>query len=304
MNYLDLKKAKKCYLEGGNIMEFLKKEYKDLGNTSRIIEIAYELQAGSYIELTNKNRKRFDLYTMELSKFLKPHLKENSSLLDVGTGELTVLSLLLNHLPINNLDIYAFDISWSRLFKGEKFFKKNYEKKNNTLKWFVADMKNIPLHSKSIDVVMSNHSLEPNGHNLQSLLKEILRVAKHKCILFEPSYELNSLEGKARMDKLGYIKDIEGNVNRLGGKVLDITLIKNSSNPTNPGACYVIEPPKSHVRYLEKKSRFTVPGTDLILEKEDNYYSSPDTGLFYPILKNIPILKDDKGILGSAFFEQ
>ena len=45
---------------------------------------------------------------------------------------------------------------------------------------------------------------------LEALLRELFRVTKKKLVLFEPSYELNSEEGKVRMDRLGYIKDIEG----------------------------------------------------------------------------------------------
>ena len=41
-------------------------------------------------------------------------------------------------------------------------------------------------------------------------------MAKRKLILFEPSYELNSKDGQKRMDSLGYVKNIEGEVDKLG----------------------------------------------------------------------------------------
>ena len=85
-------------------------------------------------------------------------------------------------------------------FKLVKFFKDNTKHKTNLLYPFVADIKSIPLASNSIDVITSCHALEPNGKSLNLLLKELFRVAKNKLILFEPSYELNSKEGKRRKD--------------------------------------------------------------------------------------------------------
>jgi len=171
----------------------------------------------------------------ELNKFLLP----SSTLLDIGSGELTNLTLIINKLK-NIRKVFAFDISWSRIYKGLNFFKNNLKKKNNLIYPFVADIKSIPLASKSIDTITSCHSLEINGGNLHILLKELFRVAKDKIILFEPSYELNSKEGKKRMKKLGYIKGIEKEVIKLGGKMKSVKLIVDPSNSLNPTACYVI----------------------------------------------------------------
>jgi serine/threonine protein kinase len=68
--------------------------------------------------------------------------------------------------------------------------------------------------------------LEPNGGKLKELLMELFRVTADKLILFEPCYEINTQEGKDRMDKLGYIKNIEGVVGELGGKVIDKIVVK------------------------------------------------------------------------------
>lgn len=299
-SYLD--KARKVYAENNNVTEFLKNELQKDYNTDEIIEIAYDLQAGNYIKNTNQNRANKDLYACELADILKPHLEHQSSLLDVGTGELTTLSLILNQINNMLLNVFAFDISWSRLYKGLSFFEQNCNNKNIKLQTFVADIKCIPLPSKSIDIVTSNHALEPNRNNLENLLKEIFRVAKNKCIFFEPSYELNCDEGKRRMDKLGYIKNIEGTVSNIGGKVIDIKLLKNIENILNPTACFIIEPPKTLSTSEQKEIKFTVPGTDINLVKEECFYKSSDTGLVFPILKNIPILKNKYGVLATALF--
>ena len=302
MNHFNLTKARQIYSEGKNVTEFLREEFQEKDNTSEIIEIAYDLQAGSYIDFVNADRQRANIYANELAGLLEPHLLNQSSLLDVGTGELTTLSLLLNNLQTQMSQIFAFDISWSRLYKGKDFFHKNCNSKSVILNPFVADIKQIPLCSKSVDIVTSSHALEPNGRELSILLNEIFRVTKNKCILFEPSYELNSEEGKRRMEKLGYIKDIEGTVKSLGGRVLDIQLIKNVGNTLNPTACFVIEPPKLVSEVDHNKPRFSVPGTDFLLNREGQFFTSLDTGLLFPVLHDIPILKSEVGILGTALF--
>tara|TARA_B110000259_G_C14018835_1_gene402317 strand:+ start:513 stop:1421 length:909 start_codon:yes stop_codon:yes gene_type:complete len=302
MKYTDIVEAKKIYKKKQNVTEHLRKQYNVKNNSSEIIEIAYDLQAGSYIENTIKNRtnqeKTSALIASELNKFLLPR----STLLDIGSGELTNLTLILNNL--NKIrKVFAFDISWSRIFKGVKFFKDNSKHKINLLYPFVADIKSIPLASNSIDVITSCHALEPNGRNLNLLLKELFRVAKDKLVLFEPSYELNSKEGKRRMEKYGYVKGIEKEVIKLGGIVKNIKLIGDPANSLNPTACYVISVNKKK-KYGHKKSpKFTIPGSDFELKRSDNFMISKDTGLSFPILKKIPILKSELAILSTALFD-
>lgn len=300
MNFLDIVEAKKIYKEGGNIMKYLRKKFNTPNNTSQIIEIAYDLQTGSYIDYVNSNPKKAQSYAKELSYILKSHLVSGDTLLDVGTGEITTLTFLLNNIDIDLSSVLAFDISWSRLSKGMQFHKDN-KKTKISLITFVADIKEIPLHANCVDVVTSNHALEPNGKNLGSLLNDLFRITKKKLVLFEPSYELNSGEGKARMDSLGYIKDIEGEVAKLGGKLLDIIPIINVDNPLNPTACYVIEPPKACITGLDEPM-FCVPGTNLKLKRNSSFLFSEDTGLVFPILDGIPILRTKSAILATAKF--
>ena len=172
-----------------------------------------------------------------------------------------------------------------------------------SLEIFVADIKEIPLHGKCIDVVTSSHALEPNGRNLVLLLKDLFRITKRKLILFEPSYELNSKEGKDRMDSLGYIKNIEAEVEKLGGKVTDIIPICEVSNPLNPTACYVIEPPTVKSVTLDSPV-YCVPGTDFKIENNGSFLLSKDTGLLFPILDGIPILRTNSAILAMAKFKK
>lgn len=302
MKPIDLHDAWKIYNKGNNVTEYLKKKFFKSHNTSEIIEIAYDLQAGTYIKFAKSNMKYLDLYTKKLSRILDDHFTNNNSLLDIGTGELTTLTFILNNMIKKPSKVFAFDLSWSRLIKGKKFFKKNIRNNKIKLSLFSADIEFIPLHSKCIDFIISNHALEPNGGNLKKLLNELFRVAKKKVILFEPSYELNSSKGKKRMDKLGYIKNISSVVKELGGELIDIIPIEQTLNPLNPTACYVINPP-----IIKKKKTnkiiFCTPGTDFLLKKELGFYISKENGLAYPIFKGIPILKNSSKIIVTANFK-
>ena len=298
MKFIDVLEAKSIYQKGENVTQYLRTKFGSEDNTSQIIEIAYDLQAGSYIDDVESNRDKAERYATELSEILTEHLESGDSILDVGTGEITTLTLVLNEVGIELSDILALDISWSRLSVGMNFHREN-RKIKLPLKPFVADIKEIPLHEKCVDVVTSSHALEPNGKNLETLFRELFRVTKKKLVLFEPSYELNSEEGKVRMDRLGYIKDIEGMVSKLGGKVLDVIPIQNIGNPLNPTACYIIEPPIQSIKHLDAVT-FCVPGTNFKLEADGQYLFSKDTGLVFPILDEIAVLKTTSAILATS----
>jgi ubiquinone/menaquinone biosynthesis C-methylase UbiE len=301
MNYLDIAEAREEYRRGNNITRYLRRKFEESENTSGIIEIAYDLQSGSYIDAVKADMNQALTYASELSDILNKHLTNGESLMDVGAGEITTLTLVLNKLEVELGKTLAFDISWSRLYRGIEFHRENNENDGVAVEAFVADMKTIPLHSKCIDVVTSSHALEPNGNNLGQLLSELFRVTKKKLVLFEPSYELNSLEGKQRMDSLGYIKNLEGEVEQLGGNVVEVIPIQSTVNPLNPTACYVIEPPLDNADSVDLPA-YCVPGTNYMLERDDTFLTSRDTGLVFPILEEIPILRANSAILATAKF--
>jgi len=172
------------------------------------------------------------------------------------------------------------------------------------IKPFVAEISEIPLPNKSINITTSSHALEPNGGRLKDLMIELFRVTINKLVLFEPCFEINTDEGKIRMERLGYIKNIDGIVQELGGKIIEKIVIKNISNPINPTVCFVIIPPSnselSNTHFHNSKIFYSVPGTEIPLEKVKKFYFSEKVGLCYPILNGIPILKSSTAILASS----
>lgn len=298
--YADIQLARQAFREGKNVTETLKRQLGTNENSAEIIEIAYDLQAGSYIKSVEANRQYATSYTREMADILGPHLSPGDRLLDVGTGELTTLSLLVSQLHANFDKIYAFDISWSRIWKGLSFAQQNMGANFSKLAPFVGDINEIPLLSKSIDVVISSHALEPNGGREQDLLRELFRVTKKKLLLFEPCYEINSAEGKQRMDRLGYIKNLDAAVDALGGQLVEKIQMKNVANPLNPTVCYVIVPPASSEQPASGECIFSSPETNEPLTEEDGFFFSAKLGVSYPIIKGIPILRSNAAILTTA----
>lgn len=304
LKYFDVISARKAYLDGENVTTFLRKQMGMEKNTPQIIELAYDIQAGTYIEFAKNNRSYLERYASEVVDILQHYSNGAESFLDVGTGEMTTLTSIVNLMKKTPERIYAFDISWSRVHKGISYARENMNIDKNRILPFVADISEIPLHDNSISVITSSHALEPNGGRLEDLMSELFRVAKDIIILFEPCYEINSDEGKRRMDELGYIKNVDGVVEKIGGTLLDKIAIENISNPLNPTACFVIYPPKNgnaNTSCREKNvSGFSVPGTDFPLERIDDFFFSENTGLSFPIIKSIPVLKSSAGVLTSS----
>ena len=102
------------------------------------------------------------------------------------------------------------------------------------------------------------------------------------------------------MDKLVYIKGMERTASKLGGKVVDVVPIKTTfGNALNPTACYIIEPPRQNTKHLEEVT-FCVPGTNFKLEADGHFLFSKDTGLVFPILEQIAVLKNTSAILATS----
>ena len=306
-NHPNILEAKKAYKKGINLISELQSQSGCKLNLSSIIEFSYDIQAGSYIEAAKDNMDYLLRYSNELAEIISSKIKETDSILDVGTGEMTTLSHVLSSLDKNPAHCYALDISWSRIFKGLDYAKNNMGINFSNLTPFVADIREIPLLDKSINITISNHALEPNGKNIKNLICELFRVTSDLLILFEPCYEINSKAGKERMDLLGYIKDIDGVIKGLGGLMIKKIKIINVANPLNPTVCFLIQPPPVAVerkKIISCRDILSVPGTNIPLKSDGEFYFSHETGLFFPILKSIPILKSQNAILGSALFDE
>jgi len=296
---IDLKELKQVFSNGDNIISYLKRKEKDDFNLIQAIEIAYDLQSGSYVDYYNNNQENWKIECSEYVKILKQHLKVGDRVLDCGTGEMTILFGTFNKNLLKNMKIYCFDISLSRILYGRQFLNKNaYSALIKSVVPFVADINAIPLMNKSMDVIFSMHGLEPNHGKEKNILKEIFRVARRKVILFEPCFEKNSIEGQKRMEEHGYIRNLTKHIEDLGGVIEDIIkLDKASKNPLNKTYAYIIKPSLMEEDSFNE-SLFTCPinQSKLNVERKDCYYSS-DSMSIYPIISSIPILKKEAALI-------
>ena len=161
----------------------------------------------------------------------------------------------------------------------------------------------IPFLDNSIDVVYTFHSIEPNGGNEESILKELYRVTKKYLILFEPDYNGTNEKNRARMDSLGYCKDLKKIALKLGYNIVLEKKFINNLNENNPTNIIIIKKDTS-IRTEENQNIYACPKykTPLKLYKNQAYYSEKSL-LMYPIIDNIPCLRIENGILSSKLFD-
>ncbi len=299
MNYLkNLKEIKQKYLDGANLIEYLKKTGHYQEGFSEAIMISYDIQSGSYTEGDMKRPEVRDHYTNALAKVIN-QLSPFESIMEAGVGEATTISKLLGKLAQQNYKAYGFDISWSRI----KYAHKNCQKKalfDTTL--FTGDLFNAPLQDNSIDLVYTLHSIEPNGGREKEALEELYRIARKYLVLLEPIYEWADEEGKARMDKLGYVRNLKNVIADLGYNMIEYRQFNYSVNPLNPTGLIVIE----KVNIFEDEISFPLacPVTKQPLKKIKDCYYCEESLLAYPIIDEIPCLLPQNAIVATHFLDE
>ena len=195
MNRYDAREICALFDRGENVVEWINSREGAEHNSTTAIMYAYDSQAGNYTRQLDNRRTR-DLkdtigqYLAAILDGLAP-----DSLLEAGTGEATSLVPILRHLKKKPAHVLGFDLSLSRLL----FARKNLTASgNNDAVLFAAKSDRIPLLSASVDVVLTIHALEPNHGYEDVILAELLRVARRRLVLVEPSYEMASPGSRAR----------------------------------------------------------------------------------------------------------
>jgi ubiquinone/menaquinone biosynthesis C-methylase UbiE/uncharacterized protein YbaR (Trm112 family) len=285
---------RRAYAHGENAMEFARQKLGRNENLSVATLIAYDLQAGTYIDhaLADPDGKR--RWCSQLAGLVAEHLPSGGSIMEVGSGEATTLAGLLEALPGVPSTALGFDISWSRSAHGRNWIARS----GQTAELFVADLFHIPLADASVDVVYTSHSLEPNGGRERSALIELLRVARRAVVLVEPIFELASAEAQQRMLHHGYIRNLRAIAEDLGYTVSDYRLLDFYVNPLNPSGVVRIE--KASAGKVEPPA-WRCPLTHTQLTRSASAFVSRDTGLVYPVLDGIPLLCRDHAVLASAY---
>jgi ubiquinone/menaquinone biosynthesis C-methylase UbiE len=214
----------------------------------------------------------------------------------VGCGEATTLSGVLKHLNILPEKVFGFDISWSRCAHGIEWLTENYVSAN----LFVSDLFEIPIEDSSIDIVYTSHSLEPNGGREEAAIRELLRVARDLVVLVEPLYELANSEAQSRMQKHGYVRNLKKTAELLGASVIDYRLLDYCGNSLNPSGLVIMAKNKKN-EIKDSKTFWRCPVTHSKLTASNQGYYSQSTGIAYPVLGGIPLLRSCHAIVASSF---
>lgn len=277
-----------------NFQEHLSASLNKLKYDKEIIASAYDLQTGCYIESYKSDRGWYDAYQRVLSKQISKIITTGDSILDAGAGELNNSMGIFKNLE-NLVSAYvACDASFSRLNAGYGAFESAW---TNKFGIFCSYMSTLPLSSSSVDWVFTSHGLEPNNEFASEILSEFSRVAAKGVILFEPDYENSSEAAKARMDKLKFVKNIPKKLESAGFELIEHIPLEISRKKVNPTSCFVAvkkcrKAPSDQCGNLT----FTFPGTDCELTNQDSGLHSLEYSAWFPVLKNIPILRRDKAI--------
>lgn len=298
MEYNDLRPALEAYRRGDNVTETLRQLLNSPTNSPEIIEVAYDLQAGTYVDYVRQDETGWRNRIDEMGGILAPYLANCDSILDAGTGELTTFAGLAATVYPPSVCSYACDLSWSRLKVGQGFVAaRTPEGVRQRLTVFVADMMRLPFCSSAIDVVWTSHAIEPNGGRERQILRELLRVTRQTLVLFEPSYEAGDNEAKARMERLGYVRGLPEAIAAEGGEVLERVPLRYVANPLNPTVALIVRPPSSDAKTT---GIWACPATGLPMEVRDDCYWSSRSLLAYPVLGGIPILRKEAAILAAG----
>jgi uncharacterized protein YbaR (Trm112 family) len=297
-NQIDLSEIRRLYRDGVNIMTHLKRSLGTRYNTDELVEISYDMQAGSYVRFVEANPARAVAYQNEVATVLGGVIETGDSVIDVGTGEMTTLAPVAALCYADVSMGYAVDISLSRLAVGRKYLRGTlHESVSRRIQPVVATMFKLPLADGGVDVVWTSHALEPNGGRELEAIAELARVARKYLVLFEPSYERNSPEGRQRMEQLGYVRNLEGVLAEVPGlELVDVIKMVRTENELNPTYAHVIRKTSGE---RAADSLLRCPVTHGALVQRAGYLYSAKALLAYPVIEGIPVLRPDKGICAS-----
>lgn len=279
--------------EGKNIIEWFRARENEINASPTAIAYSYDAQAGSYTAALR------DPATASLKKAVGKKLAELfdnfslESMLEAGTGEATTFVEVLKAMQKRPKDLFAFDISFSRLLFGHKHLIANGI---DDVTLFTGSLDRIPVSDSSVDVVFTFHAIEPNHGQEEAILRELLRVARRFLILVEPSYELGNAETRVRIDRLRYVKGLPSVLEGLGCAPKRLERWELDANPENQAALIVVE---KHPEQPQSSIEFISPISGRPLVRKNDCWFCPEDGHAFPVISGIPCLLVDNGILAS-----
>lgn len=234
---------------------------------------------------------------------LVPYLEGFKTILDAGVGEATTLAPVMKRLGAS-VRAFGFDASVSRLL----WARKNLVSSTESPVLFVADTAEIPLCDASVELVLSVHSIEPNGGKEPALLTELLRVAGRRLVLIEPSTTYASEAQLERMRRLGYCMDLPEALGALGANIALHEPWPVNSNPDNAADIIVVDlapqvvamDPQSGVC---DEPELVAPSSLADLVPVDAGLYSVHDGLYFPVVGGLPVLTRAQAVIATQLLD-
>jgi len=291
-----LTQARRVYDEGRNVTKWFNEQ--GISITEELIAMVYDFQAGTYTREARANPENKRLFSAEIASGIRSlsEFFEVNSILDCGTGEGTTLAPLLEELDFEGA-VLGFDASISRT----SWALENLSQLGN-VELFVAEISNIPLANRSVDLVLSVHALEPNGGFEYPLIAELARVSARYVVLVEPDFEAATPDQKTRMTELGYIRGLGDHFERAGLRVLEKRKMVENGNPLNTASLWLCEKLENSSGWNQQSDKslagipYVQPGTLEPLELFRGGWRTQE-GITYPILNGLPLLRLRDGAL-------
>jgi hypothetical protein len=286
-----------AYMLGENAMAWARANSTVSDNTLVSTLIAYDLQAGTYVDAARKNPVYIDLWCKQLAELLNPYITQGDYILEVGVGEATTLTGVMNAISCVDFSAFGFDLSWSRVAVGQKWAVEN----SVTPCLFVGDLFSIPLADNSMDIVYTSHSLEPNGGKEEAAIKELFRIARKAVVLVEPCYELAPENAQQRMRDHGYVRGLKAAAEALGANVIEHRLLDICSNPLNPSGVIILSKPSALTGRNQSFARgsWQCPLTGVPLTDNGDYFYAESVGIAYPVMQGLPLLRPEHAVIAS-----
>jgi len=295
-----LEGMKAAHARGENAMAWARRELNLDTNQITATLIAYDLQAGGYIEEAKRDPSVERQRCETMAQILAPWVKEGDLIMEAGCGEATTLAgtlLVLSQREGLRVDAAGFDVSWSRVAHGLAWLRQ----KRIGAYLFVADLFAAPLASNSVDVVYTSHSLEPNGGREEEAIRELLRVSRRAVILVEPAYEFASEAGRRRMAGHGYVRGLRDAAECVEAEIMDYRPVEYSSNPLNPSGLLVLRKKQNDQDdHAGQSLRWRCPISRTPLHDLGDVFFASEVGLAYPILRKVPLLRPENAVVANA----
>ena len=145
----------------------------------------------------------------------------------------------------------------------------------------------------------------PGYFNKSAAITELLRVARKTVVLVEPLYEMAPEFAQKRMAAQGYVRGLKSTVEKLGGvRVVEYGLLDVCDNLFNPsGVVLIVKPDPVPGRGTKIGGYWQCPLTGTSLVEHDEFFYAEQVGIAYPIMRGIPLLRAEHGVVASKILD-